>query len=92
MAQIKLIYFEGCPNAEKSRQALRAVGIPFDEIRQDELPSESPFKSYSSPTILDGDKLIFGSRADAGSGGCSLEIPTADSLKKKLEIGATRTN
>ena len=26
MAQVKLIYFEGCPNAERSRQALMASG------------------------------------------------------------------
>lgn len=84
MAQVKLIYFKGCPNAEKSRQALRATGVPFDEVSQDELPPESPFKSYSSPTILNGNNVIFGSQTDAGSGGCSLEVPTAEVLVKKL--------
>lgn len=84
MAHVKLIYFEGCPNAEKSRQALKATGVSFDEIRQDELPPENPFRSYSSPTILNGNRVIFGSQTGAGSGGCSLAIPTAEALANTL--------
>lgn len=80
MAELTLVYFDGCPNAVKARQSLSAAGLEFKEIRQDELPATDPLKSLSSPSILAGDKLLFGTRTGA-QGGCSLEIPTADDLK-----------
>jgi len=88
MAEIKFIFFEGCPNANKTRAALKAVGAIFDEIEQTSLPKGNPFKGYSSPTILKGSSVLYGSEAGDG-GGCSLEIPTADDIKKKLGIAST---
>lgn len=56
---LKLIYFEGCPNAEGARALLREIGVPFEEERQDELSSTDPLKEYASPTVLDGKKIYF---------------------------------
>lgn len=86
MKKIKLIYFDGCPNVEKTKQTLKEAGISFEEIKQDELSNEDHFKSYSSPTILDGDIIIFGAKTAAGGGGCSLEIPTVEELMAKLGV------
>ena len=42
-------------------------------------------KNYSSPTILQGNKIIFGCETGQGRGGCSLEVPSIDELKNKLD-------
>lgn len=81
MGALKLLYFEGCPNAEKARRLLTKVGATFEEVRQDDLPSSDPLKGYASPTVLDGEKIIFGSKTGEGSGGCSLDIPSVDDLR-----------
>ena len=85
MSAVKFISFEGCPNAAKTKLALEELGVDFDEIRQDDLASDSPFKNYASPTILKDDKVIFGI-ATGGGGGCSLVVPTADDLRAKLGL------
>lgn len=84
MGALKLLYFEGCPNANKARQLLSKVGATFEEIRQDDLPPSDPLKGYASPTLLDGEKIVFGSKTGEGSGGCSLDIPSADELRARL--------
>jgi len=84
MAELKLIYFEGCPNVEKVRRNLAATGYPFDVVRQDDLPSDHPMKSYSSPTILKGSEIIFGSATGLQGGGCSLDIPSTSELQTQL--------
>ncbi len=83
MAEIKFIYFDGCPNADKTRSALKQLGIAFEEIRQDDLSENDPHKAYSSTTILKGKEIIFGCKTGEG-GGCSLQIPSAQELRHKL--------
>ena len=46
LAEVKFIYFEGCPNAEKTRTALKTIGIDFDDVNQDDL-SESSIIGHS---------------------------------------------
>ncbi len=89
MGALKLLYFEGCPNANKARQLLSKVGATFTEVRQDDLPSTDPLKGYASPTLLDGEKIVFGSKTGEGSGGCSIDIPSVDDLRARL--GGRRT-
>ena len=84
VAELKLIYFEGCPNADKIRGALAATGHKFDEVRQDNLPPQHPLKNYSSPSILRNDEIIYGA-ATGSEGGCSLEIPSSEEIKARLE-------
>jgi len=84
LAEVKFIYFEGCPNADKTRTALKTIGIDFDDVNQGDLPESSIFRNYSSPTILQGNNVIFGCETGQGRGGCSLEVPSIDELKNKL--------
>lgn len=84
MGALKLLYFDGCPNANRARQLLSKVGASFEEVRQDDLPSTDPLKGYASPTLLDGEKIVFGSKTGEGSGGCSLDIPSVDELRIRL--------
>jgi len=87
LAKVKFIYFEGCPNADKTRTALKTIGIDFDNVNQGDLPESSIFRNYSSPTILQGNNVIFGCETGQGRGGCSLEVPSIDELKIKFGIG-----
>jgi hypothetical protein len=84
MVDLTLIYFDGCPNEERVRRNLLAAGYSFKTVRQDDLPSGHPFKAYSSPTILDGEKVVFGTSTASGEGGCSLEIPSVSELRSRI--------
>ena len=50
---------------------LVAVGQIFQEVKQDSLPEGHPFRSFSSPSLLLGDKVLFGTKAENGS--CTLD-------------------
>ena len=88
MTALKLIYFDGCPNAEKVRGLLRKIGVRFQEVRQDDLPPSDRYRGYTSPTILDGEKIVVGSDTEGSSGGCSLDIPSETELKERLHLDA----
>lgn len=52
--KIELIYFDGCPNAERARMALRGV-LESDSwtewnLSKEETPDQ--FRIYGSPTVL----------------------------------------
>ncbi len=64
--------------------ALEESRYSFEEIKQDNLPKDHIMKSYSSPTILLDDKIIFGAKTGS-AGGCSLEIPNSSQIKEKVE-------
>lgn len=81
---LKLVYFEGCPNAKLAETRLKEAGIEFDRICQDSLAQDSPYKSYSSPTLLMGEAIVFGA-ATGTDGGCSLDLPDVPSLKIRLQ-------
>lgn len=87
MSIVKFIYFESCPNAQKTKALLQNITRDFEIIRQDDLPMDSPYRNYSSPTILRGDEVILGC-ASAG-GGCSLQLPEMDTLRKRLQTGTS---
>lgn len=83
MSYIKLIYFEGCPNAESARIALFNAGVDFEVIKQNELPNESPFRRYSSPSILRGEsELICGFKTNTSA--CSFGEINVDDIQSKL--------
>lgn len=82
MDKYKLIYFEGCPNHQPAVEILESVGIEFTRICQDQLEDGDPLKNYSSPTLLKGEKILFG--AEAKGGGCSMPLPSKDELIKIL--------
>lgn len=84
MGNIKLLYFEGCPNAEKARLLLKQTGVTFEEVQQDSLAPTNHLKGYTSPTVLDGEKIVFGSKTGEGSSGCSFGLPSAEELRDIL--------
>jgi len=84
MKPIKLIYFKGCPNADKAKEILKAFGEPFEEICQDALPQDDPSRAYSSPTILKGDEVILGAAIEGERGGCSIEALDEKAIISRL--------
>lgn len=85
MNEIKLLYFEGCPNAVRVKEMLLQMGHAFQEIRQDRLSENDPLRKFSSPTILKDHEIIYGTSARA-EGACSLELPTFVDLKRRLNV------
>lgn len=83
-AEFVLIYFKGCPNTKKARSLLAQAGVDYSEICQDNLKPSDPLRQYSSPTLLRGSKLVFGSETTDADGSCSLDIPTIDELQRRL--------
>lgn len=81
---LKLVYFEDCPNAKKVRANLILSEQAFKEVDQDKLPDEHPLKLYSSPSILLGETLLFGSVV-GGTGGCSLEVPSSQEILDRMK-------
>lgn len=79
-----LITFAGCPNVQKAKALLGEAGLNYIEVKRDNLPESHPHRAYSSPSLLDGEKLIFGSRTDSNAGGCTLSIPSLEELRRKL--------
>jgi predicted thioredoxin/glutaredoxin len=71
MPKIELLFFRGCPNVNRAREALRSMGITdFLEVDQGQLENSHPYLHYSSPTILKDGKLVAGSVS--GSAACSI--------------------
>ena len=76
MGKFKLVYFKGCPNQVPAKLLLKDIGIEFESICQDDLVSSDPLKAYSSPTLLNGDHIIFGSKSTGGA--CSMPLPSRE--------------
>lgn len=83
--RLNLVYFEGCPNAEKARQILQKLGAPFEAIDQDSLPAGHQLLQFSSPSILLGDRLIYGTKTSGDSRGCSFEPWDAEKLSEAIK-------
>jgi hypothetical protein len=86
MNYIKLIYFNGCPNYEVAKNLLLKTGYDFEAADQGDLSASHPFKYYTSPTILKNGNLIIGEKMDSLIGGCSMQLPNSEELKRKLDI------
>lgn len=79
-----LTYFKGCPNAQLARNLLAQAGVMYREVCQDDLAPDDPHRQYSSPSLLNGAKLVFGSEATGADGSCSLDIPTLEELQRLI--------
>jgi hypothetical protein len=72
-SDLVLLYFKGCPNAEVARNTLRTSGLTnFREVDLEEISVGDLLKCYSSPSLLVGDALVFGSRNSENALSCSL--------------------
>ena len=85
MKGFKLIYFKDCPNAEPAKELVSNLKLKCEFITQDDLNDEDPLLSYTSPTLICNDQIIFGSKTDSGSRGCSLKLPSLNELKKIIQ-------
>lgn len=85
MNDIKLIYFSGCQNFNWVKELILELGIPFEEIDQNDLPEEHPLRSYTSPSILKNSELVMGYKAGTSKGSCSIYLPSRSGLKEKLK-------
>ena len=82
MKKLKLVFFEGCPNAAKLKAILESLEISFELIDQELLREDDPLKRLTSPSIVIEDKLIFGSKlGSSADGGCSLEELNKSALR-----------
>ena len=88
MGKLKLIYFKDCPNAERAKGLLSALGLSYEDIVQDHLDHNDFFRTYTSPTLLRDTEIIFGESTGAACGGCSLGIPTLAELKVSLGLSS----
>lgn len=90
--KIQLLYFEGCPNVEHARGALRdamtAEGIdqPIDEIDVEAPDTPAALRGWGSPTILiDGLDVTGAARSTASA--CRLYAngaPTVAEIRARL--------
>lgn len=72
MNSIKLIYFEGCPEAKNVRAALLTNRLyDFEVIIQNQFPENHEYRKFSSPSLLNGSKLIYGTRINEDMGSCT---------------------
>lgn len=94
MNDIKLVYFEGCPEAKNIRAALLNAGVyDFQIIIQNELPEKSPYRHLSSPSVLKDEELIYGIQTDSQVSTCTFdyiklsdETALVESFKKLKDI------
>ncbi len=91
MSAVKLIYFDGCPNSKHARALLLSSKIDFESVKQDELPDNHTYRTYSSPTILRDEDVIFGQKLEPGVSACSFERFDEDKIRKSL-LGGPNQN
>jgi hypothetical protein len=85
MKHVKLIYFEGCPKLENVKEILKSIpSVVTEEVLQDELPLNHPLRAYSSPTVLLGDLVIYGTPIGTTQGCCSIEEADENRMRQRL--------
>jgi hypothetical protein len=84
---IELVYFDGCPNAERAREDLRAA-LGSESWTEWNLSSpETPerFRSYGSPTVLvDGQDITGESDGNAAMACRADGAPSEEIIRKSL--------
>jgi hypothetical protein len=91
--EVRLLSFEGCPNVERAREALRAAlplaGLPARWEETDLLSPDCPgrWRGFPSPTILvDGADAVTGERRRAGTSSCRVgAVPDAETIARALK-------
>lgn len=74
MNEVKLIYFEGCPEAKNVRAALLNAGVyDFEVIKQDSLSPDHELRKLSSPSVMKGNELIYGIKTNGEISSCTFD-------------------
>ncbi len=93
---IELIYFDGCPNVEATRETIKsacaAAGIKPDwkEWNQHDKDAPSYTQGYGSPTILVNGKDVAGEKSDCcATGNCRIYdnmtgVPSVEMIQQAL--------
>jgi len=90
--QIELVYFEGCPNALKARENIRAavaeaIAQPIEWAEWDLMADSTPedFKRYGSPTVLVDGHDVTGDGPGNNAMACRADgAPSVRSIAAKL--------
>lgn len=88
---IDLVYFEGCPNAERAREnlraALREAGLQTDWAEWDLSSGTTPerYRRHGSPTVLVDGEDVTGGGADAVAMACRADgAPSVATILDRL--------
>ena len=94
--KIELIYFDGCPNADKARENLRAafaaagMNEGWTEWEQNNPEAPEYVHQYGSPTILINGKDVADGAGDDGAPSCRLYsggAPSVALIQSRLDGG-----
>lgn len=91
---IELIYFEGCPNAERARlnvrQALGEAGIEAELVEWEQADEAAPayVREHGSPTVLVAGRDVTGAEARGAPEGAPAETCRVDGAPTVEEIRA----
>ena len=87
MDTVILVYFEGCPEAQKVKDALKKAGvIDLKIIIQDNLSGNDPLRKLSSPSVLQGTEILYGVRTNGEIASCSFNHENSlDQLFEKFQ-------
>lgn len=95
--KIHLLHFEGCPNVDAARTALREalaaenVEGPVEEIDVEQPDAPEWARGWGSPTILIDGKDVTGQERSEGSSCCRLYTDGAPSIESiRARIAASR--
>lgn len=92
--RIELVYFEGCPNADRARENIRAaadlVGLPPERAAWSEwdlMSEDTPdaFREHGSPTVLVDGRDVTGTAPGADGMACRADgAPTPEVIAARL--------
>lgn len=88
---VELVYFEGCPNAERARANLRAAlerageRPEWDEWDLSAASTPEQYRSHGSPTVLIGGEDVTGNGARSVAMACRADgAPSVDTIAGRL--------
>ncbi len=89
--RIELIYFDGCPHADRAREHLRRAlgaelpGTAWREWNRDDPAAPAWVKRYGSPTVLVNGVDVAGSEQDVAAAACRMNgAPSVDAIRAAL--------
>lgn len=85
--KIELLYFDGCPNAERARENLAAALEPGSWVEWNLTAEDTPesFRRFGSPTVLVDGRDVTGEDGGNAAMACRAEgAPTVDMIRKSL--------
>lgn len=83
-ADLKLLYFKGCPTYPQLKLSLDRAGIVYETVDLESLRNGNSLRRYSSPALIFREELLYGTQLSSESMSCSY------SSKEDLENAVTR--